>query len=120
MNRYENFILMFTRRSISAIFLLFLFTAPGLVAVDAPTIAISSPANGSVLLMRSVNVTGTAAGSDAQWLQTSRADFEGGTGDSIVVGEGDVRLSELGMYDDFDDNSIDCVLWNATCTAKEY
>jgi hypothetical protein len=103
---------MLVRRMLAAIIVLQALTVPASVAIGGPTITIDSPADGSVLATRSVNVTGTAAGSDAEWVQTSQADFDAGAKENITSSsDGNVSLNGL-VYDDFNDNSLDAGRWS--------
>jgi hypothetical protein len=87
-------------------------TWTGLFAVGDPSVEIGSPCDGSTSLTHTVNVTGAANGSDAQWSQSSGADFNAGTLDDVVVDPaGGVRLAKR-VEDDFDDNSLDTSVWN--------
>jgi hypothetical protein len=83
-------------------------------AVSPP--AITSPADGSVLLTNTVDVTGTSEPTTASWTQTTQADFDSGLKDNITVSpQGDVGLNASAgssrFYDDFNDNSLDSKLW---------
>jgi len=95
---------------------LLIIAAEGVIA--APTLTITSPPDGYVSSIRTINITGTASGSDARWVQTTQADFNAGTKDNITVTPGgDVRLAAGAtgnMYDDFDDNSFNTTLWTKT------
>jgi hypothetical protein len=80
----------------------------------APTVNIATPASGSVFTGTSVNVTGTASGSDAQWQQTDKEHFVSGTLENLDANaDGTLTLnrSRMTVYDNFDDNSLDSNLW---------
>jgi hypothetical protein len=81
----------------------------------APSVSISSPPDGSISTSRTVNLTGTALGSESQWLQTSTADFSASGRDQLSVdNNGTVSLNRTRtiMYDDFNDNVLDPDRWN--------
>jgi len=81
----------------------------------APSASVNSPADGSISTSRWVNLTGTASGSESQWLQTSTTDFRAGTGEQLSAdNNGTVTLNRTRtiVYDDFNDNSLDPDRWN--------
>ena len=81
------------------------------IATCAPTIVIESPADGSVHLSRSVDFSGSAAGTDLTWFQGTKVDFDAATKDKVVVNpDGTVTLVQ-GFSDDFDDNVLDASDW---------
>ena len=77
----------------------------------SPSLKIVSPADDSVFTTNSVNVTGTANGSDAQWVQTEKADFDAGTLDNASSNAGGNVSLNASIYDDFNDNSFDNGRW---------
>ena len=99
-------------RATLAIAILFSVTVTG--AMGLPTVTTTFPANDQVLLSRTVNVTGTAAGSDDSWTQTTGADFSAGSTSGVLVNStGKLTLGRT-VYDDFNDNSLDAARWTLT------
>jgi hypothetical protein len=100
-----------------AILCALLAVLPPVPAGGAPVIEVASPANNAVLLSKTVNVTGTASGSEARWSQAAAADFSAGTASAVTIGaNGTVYLGEV-AYDDFNDDSIDPARWTKQETA---
>jgi hypothetical protein len=94
----------------SAIFLMLIIN-PGFLTAGTPTINITYPTDGARLTNRTVNITGTALGSEHQWFQTSKEDFDNGTYDNTTSTQlGDLKL-DGGIYDDFNDNILDKDKW---------
>ena len=102
---------MFARRMLASIIIIHSLAIAGSVAIGAPDVTITSPADNSILLANSVNVTGTAAGSDAQWVQTDKADFDAGAMENITSNAGGNVSLNASIYDDFNDNSLDSNRW---------
>jgi hypothetical protein len=79
---------MFARRMLASMIIIQSLAISGSAAVGAPAVTITSPADSAVLSANSVNVTGTASGSDAQWVQTDKADFDAGLRDNVSSNAG--------------------------------
>jgi len=79
-----------------------------------PSVVITSPADGFLSLSSTINLTGSATGSDDIWNQTSASDFSSGAFEETEGTNGTVELNQTRMpiYDDFDDNNLDLNLWN--------
>jgi len=82
--------------------------------IAAPTLTITSPPDGYVSNPRTINITGTASGSDARWVQTTQADFDAGIKDDVLSypgGNFSLNRTQGGLYDDFNDDSLDPGRW---------
>jgi hypothetical protein len=84
-------------------------------AIEAdPAVHIMSPVNGTRLTNHLVNITGNATGSEIDWIQTSKADFDaGGMVNISSESPGSIRIVN-GTYDDFNDNLWDDSRWERT------
>jgi len=81
-------------------------------ATCAPTVVVESPADGSVHLSRTVDFSGSAAGTDLTWFNGTKTDFDAATKDRVAVNpDGNVTLVH-GFSDNFDDNVLDTNDWN--------
>jgi hypothetical protein len=99
--------------------IMLLGTAPFVpMANGAPSVTITSPADGDISLSSTVNLTGHASGSDDRWFQTSEADFNSSVFEETTNANGTVDLNRTRMpiYDDFDDNNLDSNRWNMNQT----
>ncbi len=87
----------------------------GCAVSAAPSVTITSPEEGAVVLTDLVNVTGTAGGSNARWNQSAPwGGLAGGTFSSTELdGTGSVVL-ERRFSEDFNDNTIDLSKWDLT------
>jgi hypothetical protein len=76
-----------------------------------PGIEITAPTDGTLLLDHAVDITGTSLDPVETWLQTSRADFDGGVMEDVVsTPSGDLAIADT--YDDFDDGDLDTSRWS--------
>ncbi|MEM4728306.1 MAG: Ig-like domain-containing protein [Thermoplasmata archaeon] len=82
------------------------FNTPG-----DPSVSITAPEEGAVLLTSHVNITGSALGSPKDWTQTTFEDFSTGTTENLTMEpNGDMRLQTV-IYDDFNDGELDASKW---------
>jgi len=102
---------MLVARAISGIISIFTISCMLIQSGGLPTVTITGPPDGSVSLTRTVEITGSASGSDSVWSQTTAADFNSGTRDNVVVDPAGSIILSPGIYDDFNDNSLDTARW---------
>jgi hypothetical protein len=100
------------KRLVAAAILILLVTEPVILAGGAPSINITYPAGGSMFTNRTVNVTGTAVGTEGRWVQTSQRDFDNGTYDNTTYNSSEGLRLESAIYDDFNNNFLDKNKWN--------
>ena len=104
----------FVQKVVAATILFFMITQTAIISVAAPGATIISPAVGSVSVTRMVNITGTAFGSEIQWVQTSKSDFDAGSMTNLTADvDGNLAINRQ-LYDDFNDNNIDPSRWTVT------
>jgi hypothetical protein len=105
-------------RLISFAILVLLIINPGFLTAGTPTITIIYPTNGAKLTNRTMNVSGTTSEISDQWLQSAQEDFIRGTMENTTVNSRGEVVLDGGIYDDFNDNSLDETRWtryNETC-----
>jgi len=83
------------------------------ISQAAPSVVIITPEDNTQLTTRTVNVTGTAKGAEATWIQSSGDDFSSGSfEDAYVDFYDDVRMN-ITRYDDFNyTGGPDNTKWN--------
>jgi len=100
-------------RSLSAVSVLLLLTAELMgVAAAIPSVQISAPTNGDMLLSRSVDIRGNATGSQIDWIQTTKDDFDTGTIVNLTSDASGTLILNRTLYDDFNDNSLSPAKWS--------
>ena len=100
------------RRTLLILAVLFLLPLASVATPGAPTVRITTPFNGSLLSDHTVNVSGMASGSDYQWKQGSKADYDTGKMSGLAYNSTGALFLDRTVYDDFDDNSFNTSMWS--------
>jgi hypothetical protein len=103
------------QKTVFALALAWLLCAqPAALAGGAPALTILNPAAGSTLLSGSVTVNGTARGSQVDWQEALKEDFEAGTLVNLSNdAAGTLALNRV-MYDTFDGGQVDPARWTVS------